>query len=515
MLARNTLRTLRVTLVMALFMLWTALAQLPLFDEDEGEYAEVAVEMAHSGDVITPTLNGVAFFEKPILAFWLESPLVHALGVHPWVFRLPSLIACLIWFLVIAQFARRQWHDEETALLAAILTATSLSVVVSAHAAAMDGILCLLTTLALLDIYKVWESDDRRANWRVFIWMGLGFLAKGPIAVVIPLVTSLLFYLMQGEGRRWLKGAFNLRGWLIFCAIALPWYIAQYLRMGAHFIDDFVLRENLGRLTGSLQGHGGGWFYYVPVLLLLAWPHTALLLRAGVMGVRDRTTPLTLFLLLWFSTVFVIFSLAHTKLPHYLLPGLTPLVLLMAKQRQSLRSWLPVVLPSLLMACAAACLPFYLANMAHTLNNPYLQALTARGVPIAHSMIWRWVGMTLATLVVALYTLSQWRFNDQRAAVLSANGLLGTLWVVGLFLPLAAALQQEPVLQLAQLARTHQGPIVADNRMPSFAVAIGHPTENRAPRPGDWVFLRADHLKNLPPYSLIRAVGGLCLVRIL
>lgn len=503
-------------LLLALLTLWITLFQLPLFDEDEGEYAEVSVEMAHNGNYITPTLNGQPFFEKPILAFWLQAPLVSWLGPHPGVFRLPSMVACLLWILAIGRFARTQWQDDETGDLAEVLGATALSVMVSAHAAAMDGLLCLLVTLTLFDIYRVWQQGDRRAHWRVFVWMGLGFLAKGPVAVVIPLITSLIFYLLHGEGRRWLANAFHGWGWLSFCAIALPWYAVQYQRMGSHFIDDFVLRENLGRLSGSLQGHGGSLFYYVPVLLFLAWPHTALLLRGLGETLRSRSTPLNQFLLLWFATVFVVFSLAHTKLPHYLLIGLPPLLLLMAHQRHAIRAWWAFALPGVVMLLGAALIPHTLQHLSQTLTNPYLQSLTAQGQALLKTPEWwlRALVPGLFTVLLLIYSHRRWYRPEQRAWLLGLNGLLGTFWVAGLFLPLAARLQQEPVLQLAAIARNHPGHIVADNRMPSFAVALGHSTENRPPHSGDWVFLRADYLHNLPPYVTIREVGGLYLVRI-
>lgn len=489
--------------------------QLPLFDEDEGEYAEVAVEMAQRGDFITPTLNGQAFFEKPILAFWLQAPLVKVLGPHPWVFRLPSLIACLLWILLIGRFSRQQGQDEETATLTSLLGATSLSIMVSAQAAAMDGLLCLLVTLTLFDIYRVWQQDDRRAQWRIFIWMALGFLAKGPIAIAVPLITSLLFYLMNGEGRRWLSSAFYGWGWLTFGVIALPWYLAQYARMGQHFIDYFVLRENIGRLTGSLQGHGGNFFYYVPVLLVLAWPHTALLFRSMKEALTQRTKPLTRFLLLWFATVFILFSLAHTKLPHYLLIGLAPLLLLMAPARQALRHWATVALPALLMLGGSLALPFYLQYLSQTLTNPYVQQLCAQGPRVFHDLNLRWALLALLTLGLLIYSWSRWSHRGQRANLLGLYGLLGACWVCLWFLPVAARLQQEPVIALATFARSHRGPIVADNRMPSFAVSLGHPTENRPAHGGDWVFTRADYLKNLPRYETIRTIGGLYLVRIL
>ena len=538
-------------LLALLLALYTAFG-LPLFDEDEGEYAEVAVEMAHSGDYITPTLNGQAFYEKPILAFWLQAPLVDLLGVHAGVFRLPSLIACVLWSWLIFRFAKQQEEgDQTTAWLAAFFCITSLGVVVSAEAAAMEGVLSLLMCAACFDIYRYWLSGSPWVRRRVYGWMALGFLAKGPIAVVIPLLVSVVFFLSQGRFKQWVRALFDPLGWLLFAILALPWYLLQYHLMGQSFIDYFLFRENLGRLSGTLQGHGGSYAYYLPVLLLIVLPHTTLMLRAGWSSLRQRRTPLTLFLWIWLGVVLGVFTLAHTKLPHYLLIGLTPVFLLMARHREALcpqpapqntladypvqafkqpqaptegkpqagaLAWMLTLLPWLLMAAGTLALPAWVAHQATQVSNPYLHELLQRGPEVFGLAFW---GRVLFILGLSLILMLLLRYRVPQApcwswlvlAGLASNALVSTCW-----LQAAAALQQQPVLEAARLARSLPGtppPLVADNRMPSFAVYSGRPTENRAPRSGDVLFLKADREAGLPPHDTLYAKGGVRLVRIL
>ncbi len=536
-------------LLALLFSLYTAFG-LPLFDEDEGEYAEVAVEMAHSGDYITPTLNGQAFYEKPILAFWLQAPLVHVLGVHAGVFRLPSLLACILWSWLLLRFARQQegW-DDTTGWLAGFFCLSSLGVVVSAEAAAMEGVLSLLICAACFDIYRCWVSGSPWARRRVYLWMALGFLAKGPIAVVIPLLVSLIFFVSQGGLKQWFRSVIDPLGWLLFASVALPWYLLQYHLMGQAFIDYFLFRENLGRLTGTLQGHGGSYGYYLPVLLLIVLPHTTLMLRAGWTSLRQRSTPLTRFLWIWLAVVFGVFTLASTKLPHYLLIGLTPVFLLMARHRAALcpqqavqGPWagsphlttkqLPVVvenrgqagtlaltlalLPWLLMAALTLFLPALVAQQAAQVSNPYLQELLQRGPEVFGPTYWSRALLIIgSSLILMLFLRRQvptapcWHWLV--LAGLASNALVSTCW-----LQAAAALQQQPVLEAARLARSlpPSTPLVADNRMPSFAVYSGRPTQNRSPRVGDVLFLKADREASLPPHDTLYAQGGVRLVRI-
>lgn len=502
-------------LAVAFVITLLSFGHVPLFDEDEGEYAEVAVEMAHSGDFITPTLNGQPFFEKPILAFWLQAPLVQVFGVHAWVFRLPSVVACALWAWALFLFGRRVW-DGETGWFAALLCTTSMGVVVSAGAAAMDGVLCLLMALAGFDIFRAWQDEGRQEPGiprRVFLWMALGFLAKGPVAVVVPLFASLLFYAVQGSLGRWFRAALDPLGWLLFLVVALPWYLAQYQLMGPPFIDYFLLRENLGRLTGALQGHGGSLLYYVPVLVLIVLPHTALLLRAGAESWRSRSDPLTRFLLIWFAVVFVLFSLATTKLPHYLLIGLTPLFLLMARHRERLRIAGIALLPWMVMVFAALTLPAVIAWQATHSSSLYLREMLAQGSTVFGAAYQELVVFELVGTLLVIAGLRAW-WRGQAWRLLALVGLSSNLLVWTALLPSIAQLQQAPVQEAARLARQWDEPVVADNRMPSFAVYSGRPTVNRAPRPGDLVFLRADEESRLPAHVVLFSQGGLRLVRV-
>ncbi len=500
-------------LAFALLVTLFNLGRVPLFDEDEGEYAEVAVEMAHSGDFITPTLNGQPFFEKPILAFWLQAPLVQVFGVHAWVFRLPSAVACLLWVALLIRFGGR-FFNRETGWVAGLFCATSIGVVVSGEAAAMDGVLSLLIAAAGFDVYRAWALDDRHARWRVYLWMALGFLAKGPIAVVVPLLLSFIFYAMQGGLGRWLRAAFNPLGWLVFLAVASPWYLVQYHLMGQPFVDYFLYRENLGRLTGSLQGHGGSLFYYIPVLTLIVLPHTSLLLRAGYESLRQRSDALTMFLMLWFAVVFGLFTLASTKLPHYLLIGLTPLFLLMAHHRERLRSTWLTLLPIIVMMAFALALPRWVANAGEHSKSLYIHEMLGRAPEVFTAGYWVGIALVLGALLLGL-ALMRRRWRGGRAwALLPLAGVVSNLLVWMVLMPAAADLQQAPLQEAAQIARRMGQPVVADNRMPSFAVYSGRPTENRTPHAGDVVFLRADRVGEIPLHQTIFSKGGLRLVKI-
>jgi 4-amino-4-deoxy-L-arabinose transferase-like glycosyltransferase len=123
---------------------------------------------------------------------------------------------------------------------------------------------------------------------------------------------------------------FDWRGLVLFAVIALPWYVAMLARDGWAFVEGFFLKHNVSRFGATLQGHAGSLVYYFPVLIAWTVPYTALLVVALRRLRAVWRDDLQLYLLLWFAFVFVFFSLSGTKLPHYLLYGLTGLTVVMA-----------------------------------------------------------------------------------------------------------------------------------------------------------------------------------------
>ncbi len=496
------------------------LGQLPLIDEDEGEYSEVAMEMVRSGDWLAPTLNGQPFYEKPVLLFWLQVPLVRlAQAVSlplEWALRMPAWLASLLWIGRMVGFWRRHGAPAE-AQDAAWLAATSLGVAVVARAAAMDALINLALTMILFDVWHWLDAGHRSALRRAALWAGLGMLAKGPVALVVPGAIVLLGMLLTPAWRARWRDLLDPLAWCILLLICLPWYGWYALHSDGAFVAYFLGRENVGRLGGSLQGHGGSPAYYLVVLPLLLLPYTAALPGA----LQRWRGSLPRFLLLWFLVVLVIFSLAGTKLPHYLLYGCTPLFLLgapaLAGQIQA--RWL--ALPGLLMPLLALALPAVADRMAAQDRNPYLREMLARA-PQVFDTHWHWrAGLWLTLAVINL--LLVWRpvRTGMLAGLPSASlawlpGLVSVLGVSCVLLPAVTGLQQDPVRAAATFAASLPGPLVSDDRMPSFSVYLGRATEVRPVRAGDLAFGRLDHPDRLGrAYETLFAQGGVRVVRVI
>ncbi len=470
---------------------WSKIASVPLFDLDEGAFSQATIEMVQSGNYLSTTLNGEPRYDKPILIYWLQAAAVRTFGFSEFAFRLPSALCASIWLLAVYAFTWSFTGERRAALLAAGSLGLGLMPSIIGHAAIADALLNLLIALTLLDIYRHCVAPSLGKVLRIYLWMGLGFLTKGPVAVALPLLVSLIFYIWQRRPLQWCKAVFNPLGWLVFAGVVLPWAWPLYQQDHGEFFRHFLLEHNLGRYENTLQGHGGHFWYYLVCLPLIVLPFTALLPRA--LWRARRPDPLDGYLLLWFGVVLVFFSFSGTQLPHYLLYGCTPLFILFGRgwREAPQRFW--ALLPALLLALALGALPWILPQ----LHIPEQRAYESGIVTLASaSFDWTYYALAAAALLCLLVLLFR-RGTESWFALLGAGLALSALVWFGV-VPVLAAAQQEPVRAAALRARELNLPVVSFRTfLPSFSVYRGAVTPNRAPQPGELVFVRLDRLPDL------------------
>jgi 4-amino-4-deoxy-L-arabinose transferase-like glycosyltransferase len=502
--------------------LFFRLGAVPLFDVDEGAFSEATREMLARGDYVSTWLNGAPRFDKPILIYWLQAASVTLFGASEFAFRLPSALAATAWIAAIAVFSRARFDGADgqgTGYAAAFIAATTAGVAVIGRGAIADALLNLLLALAMFDIMRYATDGQAGQRRRVFLWIGLGLLTKGPVALLVPGAAGCLGFALQGRLAAWWRALRDPVGWAILLAVAAPWYLLEYARRGDAFLGGFFMRHNVERFMAPLQGHGGGILYYVPALLLIMLPWCGLLaatLPAMFRSIlpalrRRRMASDDAFLWSWFLFVFVFFSLAGTKLPHYLLYGVTPLFILMARARlQRHPAWL-LLAPPLLMLAAVAALPHALERLAPGIGNAYVREALGRTEVFGGA--WRVVA---GLLLGAALGLALWRSTPLWPR-LAASSLLCAGALGGLLLPAVGELQQGPVKEAALLARS-QGWDVHRWRIdvPSFSVyrAVVTPA-TPMPRPGQVILTRSNALQGpgLAGAHILYRKGGIVLLR--
>jgi hypothetical protein len=311
------------------------LGKLPLIDPDEGRYAEIPREMLERGDLITPTLNYVKYFEKPPLLYWINAASMKIFGLNEFAARLPSALCGLLTVLATYLIARRL-YDRRTALLSATILATSTGFVLQSRIILTDMMLTFWLTAALgtflVASQRYERPRDSSISWYFFyLFCSLAVLTKGLIGIVFPVGIIFVFLLLTG---RWELPA-RMRygtGLLLFLIVAAPWFVAVSLK-NPDFARFFFIHEHFERFASTVHGRYKPFWFFVPVLAVTMLPWSCYIPGALAKAWREQgreTGRSGLYLLIWVVVIFLFFSKSDSKLIPYILPVFPPLAILIA-----------------------------------------------------------------------------------------------------------------------------------------------------------------------------------------
>jgi 4-amino-4-deoxy-L-arabinose transferase-like glycosyltransferase len=436
-----------------------------LWDIDEGNNAECALEMHESGNYVVPTNNYKLRVDKPVLLYWLQAAAYRWCGVNEFAARLPSALAGLLTLLATYELGRRLFNNS-AALLAGLALAGSIAFCAAAHFANPDA---LLNGCVVLTLWCFWNHYVGRGGaWLLSAGAacGLGMLAKGPVAVVLPVATTMLFFLWRRELRRLWEPRL-LGAALVFVLVAAPWYVWVGVETKGEWLVGFLWKHNVERSVSTLENHGGPFFYYGLVLIagLAPWSvflgptlWRALKQRAFVQSgeapeARNDLVAGRQFLLCWAAVWLVFFTLVRTKLPNYVLPAYPALALLTASFLDDWRRG-RITLPRWVMPMSLACLALMGVAVGAGLliaGDALALPLKGRRMPGLASGAWLGGVFVFAALVAAACLL-RGRRGGAIACVMAASLVFtGTLawWGVGLVdrfkapRPLAQALPED------------------------------------------------------------------------
>ncbi len=338
----NRLTHILVLLSLCGLLLFWGLGATGLTDRDEGRNAEAGREMLETGDWITPTFNYEPRFYKPALLYWLMSGSYAAFGVDEFAARFPSalfgtaLILLQYWFI-------SRWRDAQLGLFGALMLLLNIEVIGLSRMAITDSVLIFFTTLAQMGFWMGFHGESRTRHWLWCLYAGMAFatLTKGPVGFIVPLVTIILYLsLTRRWGQFWRRG-FPLAGAALFILLTLPWYAVMLAIHGSTYVS-IAQAQTVGRFMAPMEGHGFGFLFYVPVLLLGFFPWSGLLPMAlyhtfaswhgsrrvavdsesqpSALHPHSPAVELELFAALWIIGAFVFFTLSSTRLQHYIAP---------------------------------------------------------------------------------------------------------------------------------------------------------------------------------------------------
>src|SRR5262245_10259567 len=162
------------------------LGAVPLLGPDEPRYARVAVEMHRAGELVTPTLQGRPWLEKPPLYYWLAGASFAVLGETEVAARLPSVAAALLFVGVVVLVGARL-YGAGAGLHAGCVAGTSALAFVYGRAAAMDMLLAATVTAAIgLMALRLLAGAGSLSAISAWAFLGLAALAKGPLGLLLP-----------------------------------------------------------------------------------------------------------------------------------------------------------------------------------------------------------------------------------------------------------------------------------------------------------------------------------------
>ncbi len=342
---------------------------LPLIDRDEPRFAEAAREMRERGDYVVPWFNNGYRFDKPPLTYWAQIASYRLLGETDFAARLPSALAAAgtSWLLLL--WGRRA-GTERTGFAAALIFALCLQTFVHARAAVADMWLTFFVTLAHWAGFELLRGGRPRFFWWLFHpALAFAFLAKGPIGWTPLLAVALYGFLARHRSAGEAVGAtprhrrFHFPiGLALMLLLVGAWAGPALLRTDGEFFRIGIGRHVVERSVASMEGHGarsfGLYLLTLPfffVTLFASFFPWSLRLPALFRSLRQNRDALDRYLLCGSGLIFVIFSLVATKLPHYTLPALPLLALLLAKHwTGSLRRWAGITAAALFLFALVA-----------------------------------------------------------------------------------------------------------------------------------------------------------------
>jgi 4-amino-4-deoxy-L-arabinose transferase-like glycosyltransferase len=322
--------------VLALLVAWfacTAWAR-PLMLPDEGRYATVAYEMLRSGDWLTPMLDGLPFFHKPPLFYWITAASLGTFGLNEWAARSASIVGATLGAWSLFLFARA-WGRTGSARTSVVVLATLPLFFLSAQFANLDMLVagCIsATVLAFADaaLSQQHGLPFRRSLALAFVLAALGVLAKGLIGFVLPVFACGIWILVMRRPRALLLMLWP-PGLVLFLIVAAPWFVLMQERF-PEFFNYFFVVQHFKRFAESGFNNVRPFWFYPAVLALASLPWVLWLWRArrAAWWLDPAERPVRWLMAVWLIVIVGFFSLPASKLVGYVLPAVPPLAYLIA-----------------------------------------------------------------------------------------------------------------------------------------------------------------------------------------
>lgn len=301
---------------------------------DESRYIEISREMAETNDFVTPRLNGVKYFEKPPLFYWMEAAAIKTFGISFSKMRVVE-VALAVFGCVALMLAAFYAYGIRTAIISGGVLATTLLYYIQSRFINLDLSLSVFMSAAMFCYFLAFAKQCRIGQRKLLLlfyaFSGLAVLAKGLVGIVLPTIVILVWLVINNkfslhDKYSIIKRSIYIPGIILFLLITVPWHIICEQR-NPGFAYFYLIYEHFVRYTTQAHCRYQPVWFFIPIVIAGLLPWTGLSLESIRKSIKEKSTD-NLFLLSWICTIFAFFSISNSKLIPYILPIFPPIALL-------------------------------------------------------------------------------------------------------------------------------------------------------------------------------------------
>lgn len=306
---------------------------VPVFETTEARYSEISWEMIYHNDFIEPRYNGVKHFHKPPLTYWLNAIGIKLFGANGFGVRFFGSLATVLTLLFtvkMAKLLKLGVSEQENTLY--ILMSSILFIAVS-RIVSTDIYLTFFTSSSLYFLFRQIFYKKSSVNAYLFgLFLGLGFLTKGPIIFLFTLLPYFLNKIFSKEHRKNFSVRDIAGGFLVFLVVALPWYILVIIK-NPELLNYFIKVQTVDRVVTNRFHRYQPFYFFILIFAGTFFPYIIPFFKSIFDDIKSGFKKF--WLLLYIIVPFIIFSIAQSKLATYIAP-LFPLAAIVSSENAEL-----------------------------------------------------------------------------------------------------------------------------------------------------------------------------------
>lgn len=292
----------------------------PVYILDEAKNTEAAREMLFNKEYIVPTFNSILRTDKPPLHYYFMMVGYKIFGINSFGARFFSGIFGTLTIAFSFHFISF-FSGKNVAYIFALITWSSIFFIQEFHLAVPDPYLIFFISTGLWFFYNFYKKGAKSSLWFMYILFGLGALTKGPVALLLPGLICLVFFISTKSFT--VKNVSRYKpflGLLLVLTIALPWYVLVHIKTDGVWTKGFFLDHNIHRFGNEMEGHGGIFLITWAFVLLGMMPFSFFVTYAFINAYKNRKDTLLQFSAIICVVFILFFSISNTKLPNYTMP---------------------------------------------------------------------------------------------------------------------------------------------------------------------------------------------------